>query len=63
MITDRSLAVCSPSTPLNNFSETPGQIFLELQVEPSVKVGLKICANSHSPLIQLATMPLYGKNT
>ena len=55
------LSVHPPSTPLNDFSETPGPIFFQLHVEPSVTVGLKICTNGHSPLIKMAVMPTYGK--
>ena len=51
-----------PSTPLNDFSETPGPIFFKLHVEPCVKGGLKICRNGHGLLIKMATMPIYGKN-
>ena len=51
------------STPLNNFSETSWQIFFKLHVEPSVKVGLKICTNGHSLLIKMAAMPVWRKNT
>ena len=51
------------STHLNDFSsETPGPIFFKLHVEPSVKYGLKICTNGHSPLIKMAAMPIYSKN-
>ena len=55
------LSVHPPSTPLNDFSETPGPIFFQLHVEPSVTVGLKICTNGHSPLIKMAVMPIYSK--
>ena len=52
------------STPLNDFSsETPGPVFFKLHVKPSVKGGLKIYTNGHSPLTMMATMPIYGKNT
>ena len=52
-----------PSTPWNDFSETPGSVFFKLHVEPSVKEGLKICINGHHPLIKMAAMPIYGKKT
>ena len=48
------------STPLNDLtaSENPGPISFKLHVEPSVKGGLKICSNGHSPLIKMAAMPI-----
>ena len=52
---DYLLSVHRPSTPLNDFSETPGPIFFQLHVELSVTVGLKICTNGHSPLIKMAS--------
>ena len=48
-----------PSTPLNDFSETPRPVFFKLPVDR----GLKICTNGHGPLIKVAAMPIYGKNT
>ena len=61
---DHLLSVFCPSTPLNDFSsETPGPVFLKLHVAPSVKGGLKICTNGHSPLFKMAAMPIYCKNT
>ena len=49
---------------LNNFSsETPGSNFFKRHMEPSVKEGLKICTNDLDPLIKMATMLMYGKNT
>ena len=50
-------------TPLNIFSEAPGPIFFKLHMEPSVKGMLKIYTNGHGPLIKMAAMPIYGKNT
>ena len=35
---DHLLSVVRPSTPLNDFSETPGPIVFKLHVEPSVEV-------------------------
>ena len=53
-----------PFTPLNDFSSvTPEPIFFKLHVEPSVKEELKIYTNGHGPLIKMAAMPIYGKNT
>ena len=52
-----------PSTPLNDFSsETPGPIFFKLNVEPSVKWGLKIYTNGYGTLIKMSAMSIYGKN-
>ena len=63
MITCRPSSV-RPSTPLNDFSsETPGQVFFKPYVESSVKEGFKIYINGHGPLIKIAAMPIYGKNT
>ena len=58
-----SVVVRPSSTPLNNFSETLGPVFFKLHVEPSVKGGLKIYTNGHSPLIKMTTMPVYATNT
>ena len=64
MITCRPSVDRRPSKPLNDFSsESPGPIFFKLPVEPSVKKGLKICTNGHGPLIKMAAMAIYGKNT
>ena len=52
-----------PSTHLNDFSETPGPIFFKLHMKPPVKEGLKIYINTHGPLIKMATVPIYNKNT
>ena len=52
------------STLLNDFSsETPRPVFFKLHMEPSVKVGLKICSNGHGSFIKLAAMPKNSKNT
>ena len=52
------------STPLNDFfSVTPEPMFFKFHVELSVKRELKIFINGHSPLIKMAAMPIYGKNT
>ena len=57
-------SVIRPSTPLNDFSsETPGPIFFKLHMELSLKGILKICSNGHGPLLKMAAMPIYGKNT
>ena len=56
-------SVRRPSTPLNDFSETPGLVFFNLYVERSVDGGLKNCTYGHGPLIKMAAMPIYGKNT
>ena len=58
-----SLAVRHTSTHLNDFSETHGQIFSKLNVEPPVKRGLKICTNEHDSLNKMAAILMYGKNT
>ena len=39
----------------------PWANFLQLHVKPSVKGGLKICTNSHGPLIKMVAMPVYDK--
>ena len=58
------ITCCPLPTSLNNFSsEIPGPIFFKLNVEPSVKGGLKVCTNGHGPLVKMATMPIYGKNS
>ena len=44
-------------------SATPGPIVFKLHVEPSVKRGLKLYTNDHGPLIKMATMLIYIKNT
>ena len=46
-------------TPSNDFFETIWQNIFKFHVEPSVKGGLKICINGHSPLIKMAAMPIY----
>ena len=51
------------STPLNFSSGTPGPIFFKFHVEPSFNGRLKICPNGQGPLIKMATMPIYGKDT
>ena len=59
-----SIIVRRPSTPWNDFSsETPGPIFFKLHGEPFVKVGLNIFTNGQGLLINMAAMPIYGKNT
>ena len=56
--------VVRPHTHLNDFSyETPGPIFFKFHAKPSVKGRLKICSNGQGALIQMAVMPIYGKNT
>ena len=60
---DHSSSIIRPSTPLNNFSETPGPIFFKFLLVPFVNGGLKICTNGLSPLIKMTAMPIYGKNT
>ena len=61
---DHSSSIVHPSTPLNNFSsETPGPVFFKLPLESSVNGVLKVYTNGFSPLIKMATMPIYGKNT
>ena len=63
MIYDHLPSVGS-STPLNDFSSvTPGPIFFKFLLEPSVNGELKICTNGFGPLIKMAAMPIYGKNT
>ena len=53
-----------PSTFLNDFfSRSPEPVFLKLLKEPSVKEWLKNCKNGHGPLINLAVMPIYDRNT
>ena len=60
----RCLSIICPPTLLNDFSSvTCGPIFFKLLMEPSVKGGLKICTNGKGPLIKMAAMPIYGKNT
>ena len=57
-------SIVSPSIPLNDFfSETPGPIFFKFRMEPFVNGGLKIYTNGRGPLIKMATMTIYGKNT
>ena len=56
-------SIVHPSAPLNNFSETPGSVFFKFNLEPSVNGGLKIFTNGLGPLIKMAVMPIYGKNT
>ena len=52
------------STPLKDFSsKTPGQVFFNFYVEPFLKGGLKIYTNNHGPLIKMAAMPIYDRNT
>ena len=61
---DHLPSVIHPTTPLNDLSSlTPGPIFFKLQVEPRVKGGLKFFTNGHGPLIKIAAMHIYGKNT
>ena len=65
---DQSPSVVRPSTPLNGFFSNPpppppGPIFIKFHMEPSVNGGLKIYTNGHGPLIKLAVMTIYGKNT
>ena len=58
---DHLPSIRSQSAYLNDFySETPWPIFFKLDVEPSVKGGLKICTNGHGPLTTMAAMPVYG---
>ena len=43
--------------------KTPWPNFFMLHVEPSIKEGLKIYTNGHSPLIKMAAMPTHSKST
>ena len=62
MITCCPVVIC-PSIPLNDFSSvTPGPGFFKLHLEPSVKGGLKICINGHSPLIKIKEVKHFSFN-
>ena len=64
MIACHLSSICPFSIPLNNFScEIPGPNFFKFYVNSSVKGGLKICTNSHGPLIKMVTVPIYVKYT
>ena len=63
MITWRPSSVVRPSRPLNDVSVTPRPIFFKFLLEPSGNGGLKIYTNGLGPLIKMAAMPIYGKNT
>ena len=56
----RPSVVC-PSTPLKDYSETPGPIFFKFCMAPSVNWGLKIYTNGHGPSIKMTAMAIYGK--
>ena len=57
------LSYCDHSLSVSFSSETPGPIFFKFLLEPSVNGGLKIYTNGLGPLIKVAAMPIYGKNT
>ena len=60
---DHLPSVVCPSALLNDFSETLRPIFFKLHVKPSVEEGLKNCTNDHGPLIKMAAVPVWRKNT
>ena len=55
------MCVCM-STFSNIFSETTGPIEAKVHMEPPWDGGMKVCSNGQGHMINMATMPIYGKN-
>ena len=44
------------------FSETSGSIEAKFHMEPPWDWGTKVCSNGPGHMIEMAAMPIYGKN-